>query len=243
MAVLTLLLATGPGRPAAQSVPVSCGIGPLRPLTVMALRLRGGMPEMFPWERPYKSNAERWAEAGVSLQPDFGPDVNLDVPLEKKIGDAAECGDVDAVVRLVQAGANVKATDWAGYTALHRAAFNGHVGCCEVLFKAGADIDAQDAIGGRTPLHQAAARNHKAVAQKLVELGADPHIKDFPYKPNLDNMNIPGMREAIAELPAIAKGAGEDKIHNYPGLTPLEYAEFEGHTATADFLRPWTKEY
>ena len=34
-----------------------------------ALRqLRGGMPDLFPWERPYKSNAERWAEAGVSLQ-------------------------------------------------------------------------------------------------------------------------------------------------------------------------------
>jgi hypothetical protein len=26
-------------------------------------------------------------------------------------------------------------------------------------------------------------------------------------------------------------------------LTPLEYAEFEGHKAAADFLRPWTKEY
>jgi len=26
------------------------------------------MPDLFPWERPYKSNAERWAEAGVSLQ-------------------------------------------------------------------------------------------------------------------------------------------------------------------------------
>jgi len=32
------------------------------------LRLRGGMPETFHWERPHQSNAERWAGAGVSLQ-------------------------------------------------------------------------------------------------------------------------------------------------------------------------------
>ena len=40
--------------------------------------------------------------------------------------------------------------------------------------------------GGRTPLHQAAAKNHKAVAHKLIELGADPHLKDLPYKPNVN---------------------------------------------------------
>lgn len=220
------------------------------------LRLRGGSEEVngleeeeeptkpkFPGDRTWKPNAERWAEAGVSLQPDFGPDANLDVPVEHKLGDAAEHGDVEAIQKLLQAGANVKHTDWAGYTALHRAAFNGHADCCEVLIKAGALINAQDAVGGRTPLHQAATRNHKAVAKKLIELGADPHIKDFPYTPNLDNMNIPGLREALAELPAVAQGAGEDKIHAYPGMTPLEYAEFEGHKDTADFLRPWTKEY
>jgi len=33
----------------------------------------------------------------------------------------------------------------------------------------------------------------------------------------LDNMNIPGLREAIAELPAVAIGADDDKIHSYPG--------------------------
>jgi len=41
---------------------------PSRKLCVVMSRLRGGMPDMFPWERPYKTNAERWAEAGVSLQ-------------------------------------------------------------------------------------------------------------------------------------------------------------------------------
>ena len=51
--------------------------------SAMPMHLRGGMPDLLPWERPYKSNMERWAEAGVSLQPEFGPDANTDVPLEQ----------------------------------------------------------------------------------------------------------------------------------------------------------------
>jgi hypothetical protein len=33
----------------------------------------------------------------------------------------------------------------------------------------------------------------------------------------LENMNIPGLREDIASLPAVAIGSDEDKIHSYPG--------------------------
>ena len=39
----------------------------------LSLALRGGMPEQLWWQRPYKSNAERWAEAGVSLQVPSAP--------------------------------------------------------------------------------------------------------------------------------------------------------------------------
>jgi hypothetical protein len=64
------------------------------PASALRMRLRGGMPEMFPWERPYQTNAERWAEAGVSLQPDFGPDANLDVPMEQVVECKTVCSHV-----------------------------------------------------------------------------------------------------------------------------------------------------
>ena len=43
-------------------------------------------------------------------------------------------------------------------------------------------------ISGRTPLHQSASRGHLACAKKLIENGADPHLKDFPYKPDVSQV-------------------------------------------------------
>lgn len=37
--------------------------------------------------------------------------------------------------------------------------------------------------------------------------------------------NVPGMREAINEMPAVLLGAGEDKIWTYPGWTAFDYAQ------------------
>ena len=48
------------------------------------------------------SNRERWESAGFSLQPDFGPEAHPDIPLEHRLGDAAEYGDTDALRRLIQ---------------------------------------------------------------------------------------------------------------------------------------------
>ena len=78
--------------------------------TATRLTLRGGAHEneKMPWDRPpVKPVIQRWEEAGVSLQPDFGPDANLDVPMEQKLGDAAEFGDLDAIQALLKAGQNL----------------------------------------------------------------------------------------------------------------------------------------
>ena len=51
------------------STAAPCCLASARDERVMSLR--GGMPDLFPWERPYQTNAERWAQAGVSLQVEF----------------------------------------------------------------------------------------------------------------------------------------------------------------------------
>lgn len=196
-----------------------------------AMRLRGG----------FKSNTDRWRECGYNLQPDFRSTANQEVPLNTKLGDAAECGDPDAIKELLQAGADVHHVDWGGFSALHRAAFDGQVEAATVLLDAGAKVNHQDVVGGRTPLHQAAGQGHTKMCDLLIQRGADAHIKDYPCKPEVDD--VPGLREAINEMPACAVGAGEDKIWTYPGWTALEHAEDEGHDSTADLLRPWTNEY
>jgi hypothetical protein len=57
-----------------------------------AMQLRGG----------FKSNTDRWLECGYNLQPDFRSTANQEVPLNTKLGDAAECGDPVAIKELLQ---------------------------------------------------------------------------------------------------------------------------------------------
>ena len=76
-------------------------------------------------------------------------------------------------------GADVNAVAFDGWTALHLAAFFGHVDAARILVEAGADIQAISANSLRnTPLHAAVAGKHADVALFLLEHGADPHAVD-----------------------------------------------------------------
>uniref|UniRef100_A0A7S4PFA9 Uncharacterized protein n=1 Tax=Guillardia theta TaxID=55529 RepID=A0A7S4PFA9_GUITH len=198
-------------------------------------RLRGGSQGLY-----QPSNAERWIQAGYDLTPDLSPENFQEVPLDVKLGDAAEYGDAEAVKKLLQAGANVNQVDFAGFSALHRAAFQGKLKVVELLIQAGANVNLQES-GGRTPLHQAAAQGHLDVVEKLIQCGADAKIKDFPMPIDLDA--IPGAREAIAELPPWMEDAGPDKLPLYEGGTAFDYATYEGYDDVAEYLRMWTFVY
>jgi ankyrin repeat protein len=56
---------------------------------------------------------------------------------------------------------------------LHLAAEGGHLGCVEVLLKAGFDVGKRDRLDKATALHWAAQGGHIAVVKRLVEAGAD----------------------------------------------------------------------
>ncbi|PKK17535.1 ankyrin repeat domain 39 [Columba livia] len=57
--------------------------------------------------------------------------------------------------------------DLAGYTALHYASRNGHLGVCRLLLQRGARCDARTP-GGATPLHRASYCGHLPIAQLLL---------------------------------------------------------------------------
>lgn len=57
---------------------------------------------------------------------------------------AAGEGDPTAVRRLLREGANVRAADAAGVTALIAASYQNHLDVAELLIEAGADVNAQD---------------------------------------------------------------------------------------------------
>lgn len=75
-----------------------------------------------------------------------------------------EC--TDAVVSLLEAGADAAAADRAGVTPLHIAAANCHLDAVQLLLAAGAAVSATDS-GGRTPLHDAAACDEWSISSRV----------------------------------------------------------------------------
>ena len=85
-------------------------------------------------------------------------------------------GAAEAVLRLLQAGADADAATAGGETALRIAIKEGREDLVELLagFHANLGQDAE----GQTALHRAVAAGHPAVVQVLVRLGADVRAKD-----------------------------------------------------------------
>jgi hypothetical protein len=80
-------------------------------------------------------------------------------------------------VLVVELGADKQAKDTRGATALHFAAFAGHVEAITALEQLGADEDAKNAFGA-TPLHMAASNGQVAVIKLLVEMDAQIDAQD-----------------------------------------------------------------
>ena len=96
---------------------------------------------------------------------------------EAEVGDlflkAGQSGVLDVLRELHEARgpAILGETDEDGYTALHRASYNGHVDIVEYLIGAGARVDARTADGWQ-PLHCACRWNKVGVASLLLQNGA-----------------------------------------------------------------------
>jgi hypothetical protein len=91
--------------------------------------------------------------------------------------EAASSGH-EAVVRLLlENGADVKAKNINGRTALHEAAGVGHDAVVQQLLENGADVKAKG-NNGWTALHGAAGGGHEAVVRLLLENGADVKAKN-----------------------------------------------------------------
>ncbi|OQR96003.1 ankyrin-1-like, partial [Achlya hypogyna] len=63
-------------------------------------------------------------------------------------------------------------------TALHHAAWRGHVAIVHKLIAAGADVNAVNAWG-KTPLHDASERGHGGIVRLIQEAGANPRLLSF----------------------------------------------------------------
>jgi cytohesin len=150
---------------------------------------------------------------------------------QTEVADAAMRRDTAEVRRLVQSGADVKAAQADGATALHWAAYHGNVEMAEILLKAGADVAAANR-NGSTPMWLAASRGDAAVVKALLDNGADANEQLPLGRKPLMLAARSGSVDAVRAL--LAKGADANAKESARGTTALMQAADQGH---ADVLK------
>ena len=122
--------------------------------------------------------------------------------VENELLDAAFHGRTEAVKKLLEKGADPKARDDIGQTALMGAARNGHVKTVIVLLDAGAAADVKLHATHWTALLLAAFYGHAKVVKALLAHGADPKVKDSEGKTALKWATIRGHGQVVEVLEA-----------------------------------------
>lgn len=127
----------------------------------------------------------------------------------------------DEIVGLLAGQCDVNAQDLGGNSALHWAAFAGHLRCAQLLIRNQARIDEYNNFGW-TPLIQATVRNHPDIVRLLIDSGVNINAAaDDGYT---------ALHKAVtSENPEIARmllDAGADKnLGAIDGETPAKLAK------------------
>jgi uncharacterized protein len=157
-------------------------------------------------------------------------------PYGLDIFDAAATGNVEAV-RALLASDRAAVDDHGpdGYTALHLAAFFGHLEVARLLLGRGADPNAVALNESRaTPLQSAVVARHRDTAGLLLALGASPNSVQRGGWTSLHAAARNG-DEAIVDM-LLLRGADTTRKSD-DGKTPADLADEGGSAALAKLLR------
>jgi len=101
----------------------------------------------------------------------FGDEKARNEKINSAFFEAVRAGKVDAMVLLVDRGADVTYVSGEGITAVHCTAENGLCSALDILIKNGADVNVRSAEG-ITPLHLAAKHDQFSALELLIDNGA-----------------------------------------------------------------------
>ena len=150
------------------------------------------------------------------------------------VADAAMKGDLAAVKKAVQQGADVNVAQGDGMTALHWAADRGDSAMTELLLKAHANVNTITRDAGYTPLHLASRKGSAAVVRALLQAGADAKAVSGSGATVLHLAAQGGSADAVNAL--IEKGADVNAREPEYGQTPLVFAAEAGRPAAVQAL-------
>src|SRR6185503_268593 len=129
-------------------------------------------------------------------------------------------GDLQAVDRLIAAGANVRAANREGVTPLAMACLDGNLPVIDRLLKAGADAK-ERGPNGETPLMFAARNGRVDVIRRLLAAGADVNARES-LRGTTALMWAAGQRHPEAVKALLAAGANP-AIASGPAGLPRNY--------------------
>ncbi|USN50942.1 MAG: ankyrin repeat domain-containing protein [Myxococcales bacterium] len=127
----------------------------------------------------------------------------------------------EAVIALIEGGANLNVKDAYGFTPLHLAASAGQIEVIEALIKSGAEVDEQD-DQGNTALHLAIVRKEKDAVIALLEGGANPNIKENSN--SFTPLHLAASAGQIEVIEALIKSRAEVDEQDDQGNTALHLA-------------------
>lgn len=134
---------------------------------------------------------------------------------------AAETKKHDEALKLLASGADARAKDVDGTTALHWAAHYGDPELADKLIRAGAEVNVTNDYGS-SPMMEAATIGNTAVLKLLLNAGADVESTNKEGQTALMAVARTGNVEA-AEL-LLKKGARIDSVEQWGGQTALHWA-------------------
>ncbi|XP_047003357.1 potassium channel KOR2-like [Schistocerca americana] len=136
----------------------------------------------------------------------------------RRLIEAFEEGDVEELLELIAAGADVRTRDSDGMTALHFFAEMGYVEVVRSLVERGAEVDARNS-SNETPLHFAAIGGHSPIVRLLVACSADVNARNCYERTPLQFAAWHGYEETAAFL---VEAGADTEARDKDGRTYLD---------------------
>ncbi|MDX1561363.1 MAG: ankyrin repeat domain-containing protein [Gammaproteobacteria bacterium] len=152
---------------------------------------------------------------------------------QSELADAIQNGRIDAAIGMIEAGADVNATQADGTSPLHWAVYRIDEALVDRLLEAGADPATANRFGA-SPLIEAVKVAHVGLVERLLEAGADPEA------PNPDGQTALMLAARTGSVGVaerlIAHGADVNARETWRGQTALMWAVDGSHGEFARLL-------
>ena len=132
---------------------------------------------------------------------------------EAYLRECAENGEVEEVQLLLDAGVDMDAQSWAGWTALHYAAACGHYAVAELLLERKCNTEIAVVLTGQTPYMLACAMGQPGIVELLVANGVEQEVVDERMRDGRAlavHSSVPGTAAVVELVDKLAElGEGE----------------------------------